>query len=266
MADAGRPRRDDRRKALDAEASSTYLLDMPGQVYKHDRIAEVLAAEIRAGVHSRGSRLPGEHALTKRFGTSRTTVRQALGVLGEAGLISTHAGIGSIITFDGTPLDNRLGWTHALAGQATTLTTEVLRFETVVDTDLATELELETDTFVALDRVRRLDDGAGVSLERSRVPALGAVADLPRTGLRNGSLSTTLIGLGRISQSGEGRVAVRGLDAAEAEILRRPSGTPFLRLSQVYRAPDDSVVEQITSLLDPAHFELHIRSGPGGPQ
>lgn len=239
---------------------------MPGQVHKHHRIAEVLAAEIRAGVHSQGSRLPGEHALTKRFGVSRTTLRQALQALGEEGLIATHAGIGSIVTFDGTPLDNRLGWAHALAGQSTALSTRVLRFETVTDTALAAGLGLAGERFVALDRVRLLGEGHGVSLERSRVPAVGPVADLPHTGLREGSLNRTLIGLGRIPHSGEGTVSVRGLDTEDAALLHRAAGEPFLHLSQVYRAADESVVEQITSLLDPAHFELHVRSGPGVPQ
>lgn len=236
---------------------------MPGQVHKHHRIAEVLAHEIRAGVHSRGSRLPGEHALTERFGVSRTTLRQALQVLGDKGLISTHAGIGSIVTFDGTPLDNRLGWSHALSSHGTALTTDVLRFETAPDAALAAELELEADTFLVLDRVRRLGTGTGVSLERSRVPAVGAVAELPETGLLDGSLNRTLIGLGRIARSSEGRVSVRGLNADDAGILSRPEGEQFLHLSQVYRAADGSVVEHITSLLDPAHFELQIRSGPG---
>ncbi|GHJ36749.1 GntR family transcriptional regulator [Streptomyces sp. TS71-3] len=236
---------------------------MPGQVHKHHRIAEVLAAEIRSGMHSDGSRLPGEHALTKRFGVSRTTLRNALQVLGEEGLIRTHAGIGSIVTFDGTPLNSRLGWAQALAGQHTPLTTDVLGFQVLDDPALAAELGLGSEAFVALDRVRRLPDGTGVSLERSRVPAVGEAAALPERGLVDGSLNRTLISLGRIGTAGEGRVAVRGLDGADAEVLHRSAGASFLYLSQVYRAADGSVVEQITSLLDPAHFELRIRSGLG---
>jgi GntR family transcriptional regulator len=236
---------------------------MPGQVHKHHRIARVLADEIRAGLHSTGERLPGEHALTERFGVSRTTLRQALQVLGEQGLIATHPGIGSFVTFDGTPLDNRLGWTRALAGQATELVTEVLRFETVHDPALAAALDTASDAFVALDRVRRLADGAGVSLELSRVPAVGELADLPRRGLTEGSLNRTLLAAGRITATGEGQVSVRGLDDAEAATLHRSPGEPFLHMAQVYRATDGSVVEQVTSLLDPARFHLHIRSGRG---
>ncbi|MGQ4513734.1 GntR family transcriptional regulator [Streptomyces sp. DW26H14] len=239
---------------------------MPGQVYKHHRIARVLADEIRAGVHSTGERLPGEHALTERFGVSRTTLRQALQVLGEQGLIATHPGIGSLVTFDGTPLDNRLGWTRSLAGQATELVTEVLRFETVRDPALAASLDTGSDAFVALDRVRRLADGAGVSLELSRVPAVGVLADLPRRGLTDGSLNKTLLAAGRITESGDGQVSVRGLDEAEAATLRRGPGESFLHLAQVYRAADGSVVEQVTSLLDPARFQLHVHSGRGDRQ
>ncbi|WP_030907420.1 GntR family transcriptional regulator [Streptomyces sp. NRRL F-5126] len=239
---------------------------MPGQVHKHHRIARVLADEIRAGVHSTGERLPGEHALTERFGVSRTTLRQALQVLGDQGLIATHPGIGSFVTFDGTPLDNRLGWTRSLAGGAAGaagLVTEVLRFETVGDPALAAELGTQSDAFVALDRVRRLADGSGVSLEHSRVPAVGALADLPSTGLTEGSLNKTLLAAGRITESGDGQVSVRGLDDAEAGTLRRSPGEPFLHLAQVYRAADGSVVEQVTSLLDPARFQLHVHSGRG---
>ncbi|MEU3188519.1 GntR family transcriptional regulator [Streptomyces sp. NPDC006923] len=237
---------------------------MPGQVHKHHRIARVLADEIRSGVHSDGSRLPGEHALTQRFGVSRTTLRQALHVLGEQGLISTHAGIGSFVTFDGTPLDSRLGWTQALAGQSTELTTEVLRFETVTDPGLAGELGLESAAFIALDRVRRLADGQGVSLEHSKVPAVGELARLPEQGLDGGSLNKALIAAGRVTDSGEGLVSVRGIDAAEAAVLHRSPGESFLHLAQVYRAADGTVVEQVSSLLDPARFQLRLHSGRGG--
>jgi len=239
---------------------------MPGQVYKRHHIARVLADEIRAGVHSTGERLPGEHALTKRFGVSRTTIRQALQVLGDEGLIATHPGIGSFVTFDGMPLDNRLGWTRSLAGGMADMVTEVLRFETVSDPALAAELGTESDSFVALDRVRRLGDGRGVSLESSRVPAVGALAGLARTGLTEGSLNKTLLAAGRITASGDGQVSVRGLDEAQAATLRRSPGESFLHLNQVYRAADESVVEQVTSLLDPSRFQLHVHSGRGDRQ
>jgi DNA-binding transcriptional MocR family regulator len=58
---------------------------MPKEVLKHQRIARVLAGEIHSGALEPGSRLPGEHALTRRFAVSRTTVRQALDELSRQG-------------------------------------------------------------------------------------------------------------------------------------------------------------------------------------
>ncbi|OON82180.1 GntR family transcriptional regulator [Streptomyces tsukubensis] len=238
---------------------------MPGQVHKHHRVAKVLAEEIRAGVHADGSRLPGEHALRERFGVSRTTVRQALGVLGEQGLIQTHAGIGSLVTFDGRALDQRLGWTKALDDQGTRLTADILRFERITDPELAEELGTADDGFIALDRVRRLPDGVGVSLERSRVPAVPALADLPERGLVEGSLNRTLLAAGRVSESSEAWLSVTGLDAADAALIGRPADAPFIRLAQVFRDADSEVVEHVTSLLDPSRFQLHVQTGRGGP-
>ncbi|MFE6890625.1 GntR family transcriptional regulator [Streptomyces sp. NPDC057694] len=237
---------------------------MPGQVHKHHHVARVLADEIRAGVHTGGSKLPGEHALRERFGVSRTTVRQALGVLGEQGLIETHAGIGSIVTFDGTPLDQRLGWTKALAAQGTELTTRVLRFERIRDAALAAALGLDEDEFTALDRVRQLPDGQGVSLEFSRVPAVGPLADLAERGLDGGSLSRTLTAAGRVPDSADAHIAVAGLEPVDSAALHRSPGEPFLRVAQVFRDAEGGVVEQVTSLLDPARFQLHVRTGRGG--
>ncbi|MBQ0850615.1 GntR family transcriptional regulator [Streptomyces sp. BH-SS-21] len=236
---------------------------MPGQVYKHHRVAHVLAEEIRAGVHADGSKLPGEHALRERFGVSRTTVRQALNVLGEQGLIETHAGIGSLVTFDGTPLDQRLGWTRALAAQGTELTTETLRFDRIRDEALAGELGLQSPRFIALDRVRRLVGGHGVSLEFSRVPAVAALLDLPERGLDEGSLSRTLAAAGRVPDSSEAHISVVGLTSDEAAILHRSPEESFLRVAQVFRGADGDVVEQVTSLLDPSRFQLHVRTGRG---
>ncbi|MFS8199913.1 GntR family transcriptional regulator [Streptomyces sp. CWNU-52B] len=53
------------------------------------RIASELLAAIRDGTIPPGERLPGERQLAARFGASRETVRQALGVLRRNGLVAT---------------------------------------------------------------------------------------------------------------------------------------------------------------------------------
>jgi GntR family phosphonate transport system transcriptional regulator len=61
------------------------------------RIAEVLAAEIGSGSFPPGARLPTETALAQRFGVNRHTLRQAIGALSTAGLVSVQHGRGTFV-------------------------------------------------------------------------------------------------------------------------------------------------------------------------
>ncbi|MET9498333.1 GntR family transcriptional regulator [Streptomyces sp. NPDC006552] len=55
----------------------------------YQRIASVLADDIREGRVEPGQRLPSERLLTERFGAARTTVRAALELLRQQGLVVT---------------------------------------------------------------------------------------------------------------------------------------------------------------------------------
>ncbi len=147
---------------------------------KHQRITEVLAKEIRGGHRPAGEQLPGEHALAQRFGVSRTTVRAALAELAEAGLIATRTGKGSYVLFDGRPLDDRLGWAHALATQGIDTRVRTLAVDTRQDERLARQLTLNTPEFVCVERIRELAaDEVVVSYERSFLPPVPGCASCP---------------------------------------------------------------------------------------
>jgi len=228
---------------------------------KHEMIAEALADEIRTGLHDRGSRLPGEHELAKRFSSSRTTVRQALAILHDAELISTAPGRGSYVQYDGRPLDDRHGWTRALAREGIRLPVRVLRIELIHDENLARQLRLDGDEMVAIDRVRYIPAGAAVSFEQSRVPAIGRLRDLPVTGLVDGSLQKTLRQAGLVPDHGEEHVEVCFLTATQATLLERPAGAAFLHTRRSTFTSGAQFVEQVDSLLDPDHFRLNFRLG-----
>lgn len=227
-----------------------------GIVLKHERIASILAREIRSGRVRRGSRLPGEVELAKRFAVSRNTVRSALAVLTEDGLITTRTGKGSFVLFDGRPLDDRLGWTHALAEQGVETQVRVLRLAVEEDHELAGRLGLGSPEVVVVQRVRSVVDGEAISIERSCLPAIGVLRDLPSRGLEGGSITATLSGAGLHLDHGEQRLRGRPLNHEEAELLGRPVGTWFLHSARTSWTADDRFAEHVDSLLDPHHFEL----------
>jgi DNA-binding LacI/PurR family transcriptional regulator len=64
---------------------------LPAEVY------QVLRRELRQGFIPAGGRLPTEAELGARFGAGRNTIRRALALLAEEGLIETRRGSGSIV-------------------------------------------------------------------------------------------------------------------------------------------------------------------------
>lgn len=226
---------------------------------KPEQIATVLEQEIRSGRLGFGERLQSENELVQRFSVSRSTVRKGLEELSNRGLITTKVGIGSFVTFDGKTMDDAIGWSRALADAGADVETRLLRLELVQDADLAARLGIDNPAFIAVDRVRsHAGDGHALSIERSRLPLSPALEEVPIKGLREGSLHKTLRGAGLVPDHGEEWVDIEMLSAEDAAILDCAPGTPFLRGRRLTRAADDRPIEYVVSLLNPAHFALHL--------
>ena len=226
---------------------------------KPEQIATVLEQEIRSGVLGFGDRLQSENELVQRFSVSRNTVRKGLEELSSRGLITTKVGIGSFVTFDGKPVDDASAGRGRWPMPAPMPRPARLRLEVIEDADLAARLGIESPFFIAVDRVRtNAGDGHAISIERSRLPLSPELEDVPLRGLREGSLHQTLRGAGLVPDHGEEWVDIEMLNAEDAAILGCPQGTPFLRARRLTRAADGRPIEYVTSLLNPAHFALHL--------
>ena len=75
--------------------SRTLLTRAPEPV--REQLRHLLLAEINQGTFLRGSKLPAERQLAEKFGTSRTTVRQAIEFLVEAGTLVRSPGKGTFV-------------------------------------------------------------------------------------------------------------------------------------------------------------------------
>jgi len=227
---------------------------------KHKEIARILTSEIRGGSVAYGRQLPGENTLAERFSVSRNTVRAALTELGRAGLISTRSGKGSFVTYDGRPLNVRLGWAHALHEQGRReMSVRVVRAEEIEDAELAASLGEPSERFIAIDRLRSIVDGPVISYERSRVRVTPEVADAVASGKAAGSLTRMLLEADLVAVTGEQWVELRMLEEPDAALLGRAPGAAFLWSRCVTRNAVGELVEHVESLLDPAHFSLHFQ-------
>lgn len=226
---------------------------------KPERIATVLEQEIRSGVIGYGERLQSENELVQRFSVSRSTVRKGLEELSSRGLITTRVGIGSFVTFDGKVVDDAVGWSRALANAGANAEARTLRLEVIEDAVLAERLGIASPAFIAVDRVRsNASDGHAISIERSRLPLSPELEEIPLKGLREGSLHKTLRDAGLVPDHGEEWADIEMLTETDATILGCLPGTPFLRTRRLTRTGDGRPIEYVTSLLNPAHFALHL--------
>lgn len=81
---------------------------MEETICKHSQIARTLIGEIRGGKYA-DTAFPSENALARRFGVSRSTVRQALQKLNLAGYIRSSRGRGTLLTSFARTLGGAVG-------------------------------------------------------------------------------------------------------------------------------------------------------------
>lgn len=222
---------------------------------KKQRLIDELILRIESGQMAGGFHLPVEGRLADEFGVSHSTLRQALAELKRRKLIARLSHAGSIVTADGIALDGRNGWGQALAENGGLMNTELLRLEAVSRPDLFSRYG--TESFIALDRRRRLTDGTLVSLERSLVPATGDLEGLPRVGLIDDSLTITMAAYGYIAERGDQWISAEALSEEDAILLGRRAGSVFLKTLRVSYDRAGRFMEQIEGLLDPLHFRMH---------
>lgn len=175
--------------------------------------------------------------------------------LSNRGLITTKVGIGSFVTFNGLTIDDATGWSKVLADVGAETFTQILRIELMHDPDLAGQLCLDEDLFIAVDRLRLLaKEARPISIKRSRLPFVPELENIPIADLRSDSLSKTLREAGLIVDSGDEWVDIEVLGEADARLLGCDFGIAFLRTRRLTRNADNRPIKYITSLLNPDFF------------
>ncbi|HEY2549074.1 MAG TPA: GntR family transcriptional regulator [Streptosporangiaceae bacterium] len=194
---------------------------------KYLRIHGSLRDRITTGRWPAGTQLPAQRELADEFGVSIMTLRQALQLLADDGLVETRHGSG---TFAAASYAYDLGHLRSFAGdliaQGATITTRLLAAELVVPpADVAGRLGAPGEV-LRLRRLR-LSGGRPLILQASYLPpALASVlhsADLGRQGLYN-----LLAGHGLTIARAQETLSPTTLGSGDASDLVRPAGSPAL--------------------------------------
>lgn len=76
------------------------------------QVADAIRSGIQSGELAPGEQLPTLQALASEYGVSIGTVKSALGVLRDAGLIVSRQGKGSYVRTQAGPADKGQGWAN----------------------------------------------------------------------------------------------------------------------------------------------------------
>lgn len=237
------------------------VLDPSSPVPLYYQAATQLERLIREGALPPGEMLEGEVELAERFEVSRPTMREALKLLVDKGLLVRQRGVGTVVA--SMPIHRPLALTSLhkdLRRAGRTPTTRVLSLERVPCPEEAREaLQLAPDEDVwALRRVR-FADGEPIALMRNLLPA-GAV-ELDAGELEDGSLYELLRRQGVRLHSARQWIGAAAATDEQAERLGVEPGAPLVSATRISYDAAGTPLEH-AYVLYPAHaytFEMTLR-------
>jgi GntR family phosphonate transport system transcriptional regulator len=238
---------------------------MTGPIWQQIRIS--LAGEIGEGRFGPGDQLPTEAALARRFGVNRHTVRRALSVLQDEGLVHARRGSGVFVTHRPVPyrLGPRVRFSENLAESGHSGTREVLRLERLpASEEEAGFLDLDPgDPVHVLENVA-LIDGVPATHSRCFLPA-GRLPGFAPAMQETGSITRALAADGVEGYARAWtRVSAGRADAAIARHLAMAEGAPVLRTVSLNRAAEGWPVEYALTTFCGDRVEFVVDGAGGG--
>ena len=240
------------------EAVLTAGLD-PGSdraVYK--QIADHLRAALADGRLGEGDQLPSEARLMAHYGVARMTVRNALRLLQDEGLISVEHGRGVYVRVR-APVrrlaSDRFARRHRAEGKAAFIADSeqagaapsvdmIMVSEALPSVEIAGRLHLADDAQVVVRSRRYSLDGRPVETAISYIPAdlaRGTPITDPNPG--PGGIYARIEELGHTLERFTEEVSARMPTPEETRVLALPPGVPVFRLVRTAHDADGQVVE-----------------------
>ncbi len=218
------------------------------------QLAQNLRQQIIDGRILSGEALPSERDLCALMGASRVTVRKAIELLIEEGMLSRRQGSGTYVTpriqAPGSYLTSFSE--DAAARGETTSTLWMTKTEGLASEEEARLLELDEGAqILRLSRVR-MADGEPLAIENAVVPA-----DLlpPASALGN-SLYKALAERGNRPISGQQKIRAALAGPEESKLLGIDEGSEILRIERLTRRADGRPVELTRSSYRGERYEF----------
>ncbi|MCF1284345.1 GntR family transcriptional regulator [Streptococcus sinensis] len=230
---------------------------LPAYIKIHDQIKK----EIDEGIWEIGERLPSERDLAETFEVSRMTLRQAITLLVEEGVLERRVGSGTYVA--STRVQEKMrgttSFTEIMKSQGKTPSSQLISYRRT----LPSEREVEklgihkTENIIRMERVRYADD----------IPVVYEVASIPEKFIKNfkkeevtshffQTLQEHGYKIGKSQQTIYARLAKEKI----AKYLGIPRGHAILGLTQVSYFDDGTAFEYVKSQYVGERFEFYLEN------
>lgn len=236
-------------------------LSLDSDVPLYSQLVSIVKRNISAGTLSAGDTLPSEAELCRTFDISRSTVRQAIGMLESEGLVVRKQGRG---TFIAEPKMRRktetvYSFTSEISSMGQTPSSTLVEFEIIEPTpDIVKVLELsssETKVY-RFTRLRNVD-GVPLILETSFYPTY-IYPKLTRELLQTHSFYSLLYEVGIIPASAVDSYEAVMLTRREAEMLSCKPGSCAFSVQRRTRTEAGMIYEFTQSLIRADRVKLDV--------
>ncbi|AXT84455.1 GntR family transcriptional regulator [Aeromicrobium sp. A1-2] len=209
-----------------------FTLDRSSPVPLYFQIAEQFEKAILSGKIAPGERIDNEISLAKELGLSRPTMRQAIQVLVDKGMLVRKRGVGTQVVHGKIRRSVELTSLYddlSAAGQKPR--TDVISVGKVAaEEDVARELQLETgDDVWSLERLRYVG-AEPLALMHNFIPI--EVIDLAAVDLEKTGLYAHLRASGILMRVARQRIGARGATVEEGALLSEKKGAPLLTMQR----------------------------------
>ena len=232
-------------------------------------VRRALAEQIGSGRLRPGQRLGAERALAAEFGVSRATLRQALAVLADGGVVRRVPGRGGGTFVAKGKIERDLsrivGVPALLRSQGVVAGTRVLSARLAEADDLSAQALRARPGELVVDLVRiRLADGSPISVEHAMLPAdrFPGLLELPLGGSVYELLEERY---GTRPKEALERIEVVAASPDEAMVLDVAAGAPLLSITRTTTDTDDEPIEFSHDLFRADRTRIVVRTpGQGG--
>lgn len=227
------------------------------------RLRDQIAAELADGNLGPGALLPSEHDLAARYGASRLTVRRALGLLKEDGVVASRQGLGWSVTSTipmRQPLDALMSIDEQIIRAGRRPTRRLLAFSVGRAPSEVAEI-LNTHSVLQISRLN-LADGEPVGRNTAWVPE-DLARDLSLESVEAQSLLRLLpVVLGSATQV----ITAERVSPEDAALLNMAVGSPVLRFIRTTHDRAGRPVLYSDAVYNPvrAEFTIELASSSHG--